>query len=260
MSLKNEIEAYEKAEVSLDTGEIELWDHVVFPNVIRKRQIRLILDVLEQTRPRRILDFGCGAGWLSKILSSKGYDVTGLDACHSLISSARKSCREGHFVVGDCLNLPFVNEAFDCIIGIAILHHLDVPQALAECRRVASSDGTLLLMEPNELNPIAALGRKVIRLQTRDEQPFPPGSLKKELSSAGWHTNRFHCLFPYSFALSYMFKTLGIGDMQWLKHMCPLVEASEKIFEKLPGLGLLSYEIVAVATKSNKWKEGETKA
>jgi len=42
MGLKDEIEAYEKAEVSLDTGEIEFWDHVIFPNVIRKRQIRLI--------------------------------------------------------------------------------------------------------------------------------------------------------------------------------------------------------------------------
>ena len=115
MGLKDEIEAYEKAEVSIDTGEIELWDHIIFPNVIRKRQIELIFDLIEQTKTNKILDLGCGGGWLSKILSSRGYNVTGIDASAPLINAARKSCAEAKFIVGDCMRLPFPDQSFDAL-------------------------------------------------------------------------------------------------------------------------------------------------
>ena len=150
------------------------------------------------------------------------------------------------------MNLPFANEAFDCIMGSAILHHLYAAQALTECHRVTSSGGTLLLMEPNKLNPIAALGRKITNLQTKGENPFYPGSLKKALVGAGWGTYQFRCLFPYSFSLSYLFKTLRLGDRQGLKAICPFIEATEQIFEKVPLFNRLSYLIFAVARKGDK--------
>ncbi len=251
MGLKDEIQAYEKAEVTLDTGEIELWDHIIFPNVIRKRQLRLIFSVLERARPLKILDYGCGAGWLSKILLAKGYDVTGIDASDVLISSAVKSCGEGRFIVGDCMELPFADESFDCVIGSAILHHLETARALAECRRVTSRGGILLLMEPNRLNPIAALARKVIHLNTKDEKALYPGSLKKALASARWDRLQFRYLFPYSFSLSYLLKILRLGDRRGLKIVCPVVEATERVFEKTPLLNRLSYQIFTVARKGN---------
>jgi SAM-dependent methyltransferase len=251
MGIEDEIQSYEKAKVSLDTGEIELWDHVIFPNVIRKRQVGMIFSVLERARPRKILDYGCGAGWLSKILLSKGYDVTGIDASSTLINSAVKSTGEGRFIVGDCTNLPFTNETFDCIIGSAILHHLETARALAECRRVASPGGVLMLMEPNKLNPIAALARKVIHHKTKDEMPFYPGRLKKALAAARWDCLQFRYLFPYSFSLSYLLQILRLGNMKGLKAVCLLVETSEKILEKAPLLDRLGYEIFTVARKGD---------
>jgi SAM-dependent methyltransferase len=252
VSLKDEIQTYAKAEVSPDTAEIELWDHVIFPNVIRKRQLGLIFRVFERVRPRRILDFGCGAGWLSKILHAKGYDVTGIDASDALIASAVKSCHEGHFIVGDCLNLPFADASFDCIIGSAILHHLETSRALAECRRVASPGGILLLFEPNKLNPIGVLARKVINRKTKDEDPFYPGYLKKALAGAGWDRSQFRFLFPYSFNLSYLLKILHLGDRRALNVLCPFVETTEKVIEKAPLLNQLSYLIFTVARKDGR--------
>ena len=249
MVLRDEIEVYDKAEVSMDTGEIELWDQIIFPKVIRKRQIRLIRDAIERTKHRKILDFGCGAGWLSKILSSEGYDVTGIDVSASLIRSARESCSKDSFIVGDCMKLPFDDGVFDWIVGSAILHHLDTDQALVECHRVASSGGILLLMEPNKLNPIAALGRKVTNVQTKDENPFYPWSLRKALVRTGWAVSDFQFLFPYSFSLSYLLKSIGLGDKQWLNTICSPIEISEQIFEKVPYLNQLCYLIFVVAKK-----------
>jgi len=249
MVLRDEIEVYDKAKVSIDTGEIELWDQIIFPKVIRKRQIRLICDAIERTKHRKILDFGCGAGWLSKILSSVGYDVTGIDVSASLVSSARESCGKDSFIVGDCMKLPFDDGVFDCIVGSAILHHLDSDRALAECHRVTSPGGILLLMEPNKLNPIAALGRKVTNVQTKDEKPFYPRSLRRALFRRGWDICDFRYLFPYSFSLSYLLKIVGLGDKQWLNAICSPIEISEQIFEKIPYLNQLCYLIFVVAKK-----------
>jgi ubiquinone/menaquinone biosynthesis C-methylase UbiE len=251
MSLRDEIEVYDKVKIFADTGEIEVWDQIIFPKVIRERQIRLILDAIEQTKHEKILDFGCGTGWLSKILSSKGYNVTGIDVNASLVRSARESCGRDSFIVGDCMKLPFDAGVFDCIVGSAILHHLDTDQALAECHRVTSPGGILLLMEPNKLNPIAALGRKITNanVQTKDENPFYPRSLRNALVRTGWAVCDFQYLFPYSFGLSYLLKIIGLGDKQWLNAICSPIEISEQIFEKVPYLNQLCYLIFVVVKK-----------
>ena len=57
MTLENEIEMYDGAEVSEDTGGIELWDKVIVPNIIRKREMKIIFDVIVSAKPRTILGF-----------------------------------------------------------------------------------------------------------------------------------------------------------------------------------------------------------
>lgn len=255
MRLKNEAEFYEQVEVSADTGEIETWDHVLFPNVIRKREVELILGEVEKVKPKSILDFGCGAGWLSKLLSSKGYNVVSIDASSSLIETASESSSElSRFIVGDCMNLPFRDNTFDFIVGISIFHHLDSSAALLECQRVATNNATLLLMEPNKLSPVAALGRKITNIQTKGERPFYPWDLRNTLIGEGWVTKSVKYLFPYSFGLAYLLKKLR-GDKQGLKNICILIEASERFFEKIPYLNRLCWTMFVVATKGDRQPE-----
>jgi ubiquinone/menaquinone biosynthesis C-methylase UbiE len=247
MDLKNEIEVYDKAKVSIDTGEIESWDRVIFPIVIRKRQIELILKAVDATKPSRILDFGCGAGWLSIILSSRGYRVVGIDVSSSLIKSAATSCPEAQFVIGDCMSLPFRDNSFDFIIGIGILHHLNTVRAVAECQRVATKHATLLFMEPNKLNPFAALGRKILPLDvcTKGETPFSPRALRKALSVGGG-TIQMDYLFPYSFALAYLLGKTKWRDNKKLKVITPLLTMSERLLEKIPIFKQLSWTLVGI--------------
>jgi 2-polyprenyl-3-methyl-5-hydroxy-6-metoxy-1,4-benzoquinol methylase len=64
---------------------------------VRKQRIesrRLVTDaavvsaILEQ-HPRRVLDVGCGEGWLARALSAQGIDVTGIDGSAPLIEAAQ---------------------------------------------------------------------------------------------------------------------------------------------------------------------------
>ena len=50
----------------------------------------IVAAVLEQN-PRRVLDVGCGEGWLARALSAHGIDVTGIDTSAPLIEAARPS-------------------------------------------------------------------------------------------------------------------------------------------------------------------------
>jgi SAM-dependent methyltransferase len=249
MGLNDEIESYSKAEVSVNTGEIELWDHVIFPNVIRKRQNALILREIERCSPGRILDYGCGAGWLSKIIHDNDRDVIGIDASAELIKNANKAVPGNSFIVGDCVNLPFADNSFDFIIGSAILHHLNPQKALLECRRVMSPGGTLILMEPNKFNPPAAIGRRLVSVQTQDENPFTPGTLLRSLSITKWEKINLLYLFPYSFTLSFLFNKLGLGNRQSLKTLCPPIRFTERIIEKIPALNRLSYLLYVTAIR-----------
>ena len=248
MSLRDEIETYGRVKVSTDTCEIETWDTIIFPKVIRKRETELIISQVEKVKPKRILDFGCGPGWLSKLFSSIGYSVVGIDASSSLIRSASKSSSElSRFIVGDCTTLPFKDNAFDFIIGISIFHHLEAEAAFHECHRVSTDSATLFLMEPNKLNPLAALGRKITNVQTESEKPFYPRRLVNTIAKTGWTIREIRYLFPYSFGLSYISKL--VGNKQAVNNLCTPIELSERLLERVPCLNQLCWTIVIRATK-----------
>ena len=92
----------------------------------------------------RILDVGCGAGFLSNHLGSLGHDVTGLDASQDALEVAARH-DPGHTVryqKGDALKLPFGDASFDVVCAMDFLEHLENPgQAIAEAARVLRPSG-----------------------------------------------------------------------------------------------------------------------
>ncbi len=247
MGLKDEIDLYDKARVSVDTGEIEDYDAVLFQNVIRRREISLIQSELQALKPRRILDFGCGGGWLSKLLACYNCEVIGVDVSHSLVNSAKKATPIADFIVGDCMNLPFRGATFDSIISIATLHHMDVREGLEEVRRVSKNPRLVMLMEPNKLNPLSAIGRRLfpMKTHTKEEEPFILSQLMGYLTLQGFKTKFVRHLFFFSFPLARTLKLLNFSTVpRFLVH---LVDAVERVFEGLPVLNSLNSTIVVVA-------------
>jgi 2-polyprenyl-3-methyl-5-hydroxy-6-metoxy-1,4-benzoquinol methylase len=250
MTIENEIEIYDRAKITWDTGEVESWDKIFFPNIIRKRELEIIFDLIMSEKPRVILDFGCGGGWLSKILYEKGYPVVGIDISASLIKGARKVAPESvGFLIADCMNLPFKNNKFDLIIGMGVLHHLDLKKTLAECHRVLSKNASMLFMEPNALNPLMAIGRRLVPLGvcTEDEKPFVAGTLKNRVVKSGFKIKSIKYLFPYSFGAAYLSGKIKSKFFQkFIRMMVPVIEESEKLIENNPLIGKMSSTIVVV--------------
>ncbi|MFQ5821299.1 MAG: class I SAM-dependent methyltransferase [Candidatus Heimdallarchaeota archaeon] len=246
--MKDEINVYDKAKVSLDTGEIKGFDKIIFPNVIRRRENEMVKSELQAVKPERILDFGCGGGWLSKVLASScECEVVGIDFSRSLINSAKRAVPTANFIVGDCANLPFREKSFDVIVGIAILHHLDISSALTECNRVTAEGSLLLFMEPNRLNPISALGRKLspMEIHTVGEQSIILRELVGFFTNARLIIKEIKHIFPYSFGLARLFCRWSVP-----KIMISLVCTSEKLVEKIPIIKLLSSTFFIVVVRN----------
>ncbi|HET9989700.1 MAG TPA: bifunctional 2-polyprenyl-6-hydroxyphenol methylase/3-demethylubiquinol 3-O-methyltransferase UbiG, partial [Kofleriaceae bacterium] len=94
--------------------------------------------------PRRVLDLGCGAGFLANYLAERGHTVTGLDATDENLAIARAYDRTGSasYVIGDARVLPFPDASFDAVCAMDLLEHVEDPASVvAEAARVLAPGG-----------------------------------------------------------------------------------------------------------------------
>jgi len=248
MSIRSEIDVYDKTETSL-AGETVSYDAAVFPNVIRKREIELIKKVLQTKRPRMILDYGCGGGWLSLLLSRWGFDVVGIDVSISMIRKAKLICHQADFIVCDAMRLPFRDKVFDCMMGISVLHHLNLFKALQELKRISLAESKFVFMEPNLLNPLSAIGRRLLPMEqhTREEKPFSPEYLRTAFNSANFDLETYSALFFLSFPIARLFR---IARVKPHFSLIRIITFLENIMEKSPGISRLNSTIVAIGKTS----------
>lgn len=250
MSIENEILVYDAAEVSRLTGETESYDNAFFPNVIRKKELELIQKVLMTERPKFILDYGCGGGWLSILLNKWGFKFVGMDISRNMVRNAKIVCHEADFIVCDAMRLPFKDEVFDFSIGISILHHLNINNATNELKRISVVKSAFLFMEPSLLNPLSAFGRKIFPMEahTEGEKPYTPAHLKTALKTAGFDVEVF-AMFFIAFPIARLSKITRLNPPS---HMVKLTYFFEELMEKMPGIRYLNSNIVAIAKLNGK--------
>lgn len=95
-------------------------------------------------RSCRVLDVGCGAGFLANALSLAGHRAEGLDlSAGSLkVARGRDATGRGAWRVGDAYRLPWRDATFDAVAALDFLEHVDRPAAaVAEAARVLKPGG-----------------------------------------------------------------------------------------------------------------------
>jgi SAM-dependent methyltransferase len=100
------------------------------------------------TRPRRILEIGCGKGYMLRYLAERGHDVTGID----MDDAALAECNAGLAVRrASAADLPFDDDSFDLVISFDLFEHVpETDDHLREVRRVLRSEGHYLIGTPNK--------------------------------------------------------------------------------------------------------------
>jgi len=130
---------------------LSLWESFY----LRTRWRLCPFELVESRVPRKgtVLDFGCGYGMLSNLLSLKSPDrrVLGIDLNRARVDVAKRSSKahpEVRFQLGDVRDFQGIH--FDAVVMTDVLHHIDednVRILLRIIRSCLSDDGTLVVLD-----------------------------------------------------------------------------------------------------------------
>ncbi|MBW4447799.1 MAG: class I SAM-dependent methyltransferase [Spirirestis rafaelensis WJT71-NPBG6] len=109
---------------------------------------RIVLDY----KPRRILDIGCGNGYLCKILSDNGIQCVGIEPNADGIKQAKQMLPQADFYDMSCYENPLETGLgkFDLIVSTEVIEHLYLPRKLLQfAKALLNPNGILLLSTPD---------------------------------------------------------------------------------------------------------------
>ena len=112
----------------------------------------------------KVLDVGCGAGFLSNALALQQLAVTGVDlSSDSLrVAAAHDETKSVTYKTADAYQLPFAGESFHVVTAMDFLEHIERPEdVIKEISRVLKPNGLFIFHTFNR-NPLAYI--IVIRL------------------------------------------------------------------------------------------------
>ena len=111
---------------------------------------RTLIDLMAPRPGEAILDVGCGAGSLDRLLARRlgaANAITAIDTNPFLLREAQALAKADgvdgliRFAPGNAEALPFADASFDCIFSVTVLEECDADRALAEMLRVARPGG-----------------------------------------------------------------------------------------------------------------------
>lgn len=107
-------------------------------------------------RVRRVIDIGCGSGYVLELFRRLGCEVRGTDLSSVMIEALKSTYGiEGY---AGPFDPDRVDERFDLATCITVLEHLREPRDMLErCRRVLTPDGYLYLEVPDAARPLWAM-------------------------------------------------------------------------------------------------------
>lgn len=198
-------------------------------------------DLVGPVQGLRVLDVGCGDGWVTMSLAKKGAQVSGIDISDELINTAQQWAEREHFqesasfYVMATEDLRFPESSFDLVIGSAILHHTDIELSVRSIHRVLKQGGRGVFIEPMNQNFVLKFWRAMTpNRRTPTERALTSKDLNMILDVFP-HSNRhfFKLASIFTVGLKIFFPKSG-----FIKRLNQIVENMDThILSAFPSLG-----------------------
>lgn len=141
--------------------------------------------VMTESKGRRLLEYGCGNASLGFDAAPVAQEVIGIDISDVAIQQAQriaahKQLDNVKFVVDNAESMRLPDASVDVLAGSGIVHHLDIPRAMQEVRRVLREGGIAIFAEPLGHNPVVNWYRnRTPEIRTADEHPLLAKDLRE---------------------------------------------------------------------------------
>jgi len=154
------------------------------------RRAEMIIDFARLGAGRKVLEIGCGSGTLTEKLAATGAEITATDIFPEFLALTKKRIKTGNVFtqIADAETLAgSADDSLDAVVGLSVLHHLDIDKTLAGIYRVLKPGGAMAFAEPNMLNPQIAIQKNIPAIKralgdSPDETAFFAGPIRKKLA------------------------------------------------------------------------------
>lgn len=152
--------------------------------------------VLSKISAGKVLDAGCGQGFILSGLDTKACEAYGFDMNADDLNIAKTSVKNGEFCLASIDNVPFLDNTFDYIICTEVLEHITAELsnvALRELYRVLKPGGTAIFTVPNGKGPSGRYSTQHIRF-------FTFSSISNTIETAGFEiksAQKFGLYIPF---------------------------------------------------------------
>lgn len=198
---------------------VNTYDHVA--TLQRDIADQLIMKIINHHSNGKVLDAGCGTGYVSQQLKRTGiYNITALDLSASMLVKAKSEQVADDYIEGDIENLPLLSEQFDVVVSsLAVQWCHSFKSAIIEMVRVLKPQGRLYvatLVQPtlNELREAwAAIDDEphVINFLTEHNCENSIASLVNEINIASIEIKSYTKMLEFDDIFSLLKSLQGIG-------------------------------------------------
>jgi len=116
----------------------------------REYLFAMISKQLPTEKDIKVLDLGCGDGWLTQELSERFENITGCDVSESLIAAAKRRYNNNFVIADFSAPTKFSDNQFDLIVINMAAHCIQNQEfAFKEIHRILKSDGSVIVTIPN---------------------------------------------------------------------------------------------------------------
>lgn len=144
---------------------------------------------------KRLLDVGCGNGFLLRAACEAGLETYGIDISDVAIELARQNAPDANVKVGSAEDLSYSDDFFDYLTCVGTLEHCsDMNRALREMYRVTKKTVKLCIVVPNANFILWKIRRNIAGTEQRTvkEQLFSLRQWREVLTSNGLAISRVY--------------------------------------------------------------------
>lgn len=169
-------------------------------------KVRPIKAFLKKVKRGKLLDVGCGSGFMLSQLDGEFQESFGIDLSPEAVEFG-KNFTHANLQVANAEKLPFEDNYFDCIVATDSFEHIpDDVAAIKEAKRVLVSGGKLIIYVPSDggllsNTPFVDMYHTSEKSYLLDQRYYSIQTLSKLVTEAGFKINYigYHNLFFQEF-------------------------------------------------------------